>query len=295
MPVSGNTPALTWRAFFIYAVLAVVPAGAGPSPGAGQPATYAQLGKPDQEEGRQVLAAFRRAGIPGQYYLQFVLRVLPRRGDERDFSGSLWGTRNAVGPVTRVAITDARGGENRLLIQNGAQPAVWLLGAGEGDKSPQVVDAFQPLIPGVELSAFELQMTYLYWPDATLEQVSRVRSRPAHVFLFKPPAAWAAEHPGISGVRAYLDTQYNVPVQTELIGQAGNVLRTLSLVDLAKVGDQYLPKTIDLRNEATRDKTRFQVTGAALGLEFSSIVFEPAQLTEKVAPPAKGKIVEIAP
>ena len=295
MPVPGNAPALTWRAFFIYAVLAAAPVSAGPSVGAGQPATYAQLGKPDQAEGRQVLATFRRAGIPGQYYLQFVLRVLPRRGEEHDFSGSLWGGRNESGAVTRVAITDATGGESRLLIQNGAQPAVWRLGAGERDISPQMVDAFTPLIPGVELTAFELQMTYIYWPDATLEQVSRIRSRPAHVFFFRPPAEWAAQHPGISGVRAYLDTQSNGPVQTELVGQDGKVLRTLSLVDLAKVGDQYIPKTIDLRNEATRDKTRFQVTGAALGLEFSRIVFEPAQLLEPVAPPAKDKIVEIAP
>ncbi len=295
MPVSGNTPALNWRAFFIYAVLGVATANAGPSPGAGQATTYAQLGKPDQEEGRQVLAAFRRAGIPGQYYLQFVLRVLPRRGDERDFSGSLWGARNEQGAVTRVAVTDAAGGERRLLVQNGEHPQVWSVAAGQSASSPQAVDAFAPLIPGVELTAFELQMTYLYWPDATLEQVSRIRSRPAHVFFFKPPVAWAADHPGVSGVRAYLDTQYNVPVQTELIGRDGKVLRTLSLVDLAKVGEQYIPKTVDLRNEATRDKTRFQVTGAALGLEFSSIVFEPAQLTEPVTPPAKDKIVEIAP
>jgi hypothetical protein len=296
LPFLRNTPAALWRAFFIGGILGATTASAGPSPGAGQPpATYLQLGKPDQEEGRQVLQRFRQAGIPGQYYLQFVLRVLPRRGDERDFSGSLWGARNEQGAVTRVSVTDATGGERRLLVQNGENPAVWSFVPGPTARPPERVDALAPLIPGVELTAFELQMTYIYWPDATLEQVSRIRSRPAHVFFFKPPAAWAAEHPGISGVRAYLDTQYNVPVQAELIGPDGKVLRTLSLVDLAKVGDQYIPKSIDLRNEATRDKTRFQVTGAALGLEFSSIVFEPAQLTEPVAPPANAKVVEIAP
>ncbi len=287
-------PAITWRAFFFSAVFLGIPVILPAAPGPAQPpTTYLQFGQPDQEEGRRVLAQFRQAGIAGDYYLEFDLRVMPRRGEEQVFHGRLWGGRNSQGAVSRVAVVDAAGHERRLLIQNGAQSAVWRSDS-TGD-TPRGVDSFEPLVPGVELTAFELQMPFIYWPDATLESVSRVRSRPAHVFLFRPPAAWAAQHPEISGVRAYLDTQFNAPVQTELLDQQGRVLRTLSLVDLKKIGDQYIVKSIDLRNDATRDKTRFQVTAAALGLEFSRVVFEPARLGEPLSSPEAGRLTRVAP
>jgi hypothetical protein len=236
---------------------------------------------------------FRQAGIAGEYYLEFDLRVMPRRGEERVFHGKMWGGRNEQGPVVRVAVADSAGNERRLLIQNGENSAVWR--SDSTSDTPHLVESFEPLVPGVELTAFELQMPYIYWPDAVLKGVQRMRSRPTHVFLFHPPAAWAAQHPGIGWVRAYLDTQFNAPVQTELLDPQGNVLQTLSLVDLKKVGDQYIVKSVDQRNEATRDKTRFQVTAAALGLEFSRVVFEPAHLNEPLQSPERGKLTPVTP
>lgn len=285
--------ALMRRAFLLGALLALGASRAAPGPAASPPSTYLQLGEPDQAEGRRVLAEFRQAGIAGEYYLEFDLRVMPRRGDERVFHGHLWGGRNDQGAVLRVAVADAAGHERRLLIQNGVQSAVWR--SDVRSETPRRVEAFEPLVAGVELTAFELQMPFIYWPDATLESVTRVRSRPAHLFLFRPPAAWAAQHPEISAVRAYLDTQFNAPVQTELLDGKGRVARTLSLVDLKKVGDQYIVKSVDLRNEATRDKTRFQVTAAALGLEFSSVMFEPARLNDDIQPPTGAQLTPIAP
>ena len=294
MAESMHTPALNWRAFFAGTLLAVSVAQAGPAPGGSQPPeTYVQLGQPDQAEGQRVLAEFRQAGIAGEYYLEFDLRVRPRRGDERVVRGRLWGARNDQGAVLRVAVTDAAGHARRLLIQNGEQAAVWCSDTPAG--VPRMVGAFEPLVPGVELTAFELQMPFLYWPGAVLESVGRIRSRPAFVFFFQPPATWAAQHPEISAVRAYLDTQFHAPVQTELLDPQGRVLRTLSLVDLKKIGEQYIVKSIDLRNDVTRDKTRFQVTAAALGLDLARAVFEPARLGEELKSPEAGQLTRIAP
>lgn len=294
MPESLIAPAMTRRAFFLAALLAATVAGAAPPPVASQPSgTYVQLGKPDQEEGRRALAQFRSAGIAGEYYLEFDLRVMPRRGAEQVFHGRLWGGRNASGAVLRVAVADGAGSERRLLIQNGESAAVWRSDARS--ETPRVVTAFEPLVPGVELTAFELQMPYLFWPDATLLSVERVRGRPAHVFWFRPPAEWAAQHPELGAVRASLDTQFNAPVQAELLDRKGLLLRTLSLVDLVKVGGQYIVKSVDLRNDVTRDKTRFQVTAAALGLDLTGAVFEPANLNEDLAPPAAAQLTRITP
>jgi len=294
MPASSLTLAPKWRAFFLVACVVAGGAAAAPATGTNQPTTYVQFGGINQIEGRRVLEQFRRAGIAGEYYLEFDLRVMPRRGDETVFHGKLWGGRNEQGAIVRVTM---KAGENTrsLLIQNGEHAAVWASDSTNRTSSAQEKGDFEPLVPGVELTAFDLQMPYIFWPDAVLQSVQPIRSRPTHVFLFRPPPAWAAQHPEIGGVRAYLDTQFHAPVQTELLDKQGRVLRTLSLVDLRKVGDQYIVKTVDLRNDQTRDKTRFQVTAAALGLEFAGAVFEPAHLSEDIASPAPGQQTRIAP
>lgn len=289
------TPARFWRAFFISAALGAASAPAAPNTSGSAPNTYVQFGKPDQAEGRRALEAYREAGIPGQYYLEFLARVLPRRGAERVIPGQLWGSRNDQGAITRIAVSGDNGKDRRLLIQNGEQAMTWCVDLGGESTTARIVDGFEPLLPGIELTAFDLQMPYLYWPDATLERLERVRSRPAHVFFFRPPAAWIAQHKDISGVRAYLDTQYNVPVQTELIDADGRVMRTLSLVDLAKVGDEYIPKSIDLRNDRTRDKVRFQVTAAALRLSLPAAIFAPAQLADEAPTPPRSRLQRVGP
>ncbi|HEX2852644.1 MAG TPA: outer membrane lipoprotein-sorting protein [Opitutaceae bacterium] len=287
------TPALIRRAFFI--LTAVVVAGtaraAVPAPA---PPELAQLNKPDAAEARHIVEQFQQMGLSGQHYLEFQLRVLPRRGPERILEGRLWGGRNPRGDIWRVTLRDASGQERRLLLQNGANAAAWSFAGGRIEQV-NAGGLFEPFFPGVEISPFDLQMPFFYWPDFALEKVERLRGRPAHVFFFRPPAAVATQNQSISGVRAYLDTQFDAPVQTELIGRDGRVMKTLSLVDLKRVEGQTMVKTVDVRNELTRDKTRFQVTGVALKQEFSPAIFEPATLAEDVRPPAPERITRLAP
>lgn len=286
-------PAINRRAFFILAVIAstLIGRAAGPAPA---PPELAQLNKPDAAEARRIVEDFQQMGIAGQHYLEFQLRVLPRRGPERMLEGKLWGSRNSRGDIWRVALRDGAGQERRLLLQNGANAMAWSFANGRIEQL-NAGALFEPLYPGVEISPFDLQMPFFYWPDFTLEKVERLRGRPAHVFFFRPPAAVATQNQQITGVRAYLDTQFDAPVQTELIGRDNRVIKTLSLVDLKRVDGQPMVKTVDVRNELTRDKTRFQVTGVALKVEFSPTIFEPGSLAEDVRPPAPERITRLAP
>jgi hypothetical protein len=185
--------------------------------------------------------------------------------------------------------------ERRFLIQNGRESAVWRWDTGG---SVQLVDAaspFEPIVANTELSAFDLQMPFIYWEEFVYEGLERFRGRPAHIFIMRPPSAFAAKYPKLTGVRIHLDTQFNALVQTELLGAEDVVLKTISLVDLKKIDDQWIPKTLDVRDEKTRNKTRFDVTAVALGLEFSRILFEPAQLAEDVREPAESQMTRIDP
>ena len=290
---------LTGRAEFwlVLAALCWLPPPAHAQKGYQPPPNYAQLGKPDQQQGREILEQFRYQGIAGDYFLEFELRVLPRHGAEHVLRGRLWGSRNADGPISRVSINVPEAGvtpEVRLLVQSGANPALWRWkeGSGLAGEASDVTALFES-VAGTDLTPFDLQMPFLYWPEFVYEGLARMRGRPAHQFLLYPPAAVAERHPALKGIRAYLDTQYTALVQAEYIGDEGRSLKILSVIDLKKIGDQWIVKSIDLRDETTRNKTRFAVTAAALHQQFAPQIFDPAHLGEPAAVPAGAELAVV--
>jgi hypothetical protein len=293
MPIREQlAPANIWRAFFILTLapaLGFAAAPAGPRP------ELAQVGKPDAKEAARLVEQFRQAGLPGEYYLEFELRQLPRRGsDGPTFAGRWWGSRNDEGAVVRIELTDVTGTTHRMLLQNGANARVWRL--QEGQPVEMDVQALMaPLVPGIEISAFDLQMPYLYWPGASVEKITRVLGRPAYAFIFPAPAAFKAQFAGIGAARAYLDTQFNVPTQTEVLGPTGQVVKSLALLSLQTVNRQTLPKSADYRNEVTRDKTRLQVTAVGLNLDLPDVLFRPPNLAQPGLIPDPEHVVRMDP
>ena len=148
------------------------------------------------------------------------------------------------------------------------------------------VSALFTPIADTDLTAFDLQMPFLYWTDFSYEGIARVRDRPAYQFLLYPPADFLAKYPALTGVRLYLDTQFRQPVQSEQIGEGGKLLKSMIVQELKSIGEQWIPKTIDLRNETTRNRTRFGVLGAALNQNFSAGLFAPAALATEAPAPA---------
>ncbi len=255
------------------------------------PADFGQLTPGDRAAGEAALDEFRQA-VPDQCYYEFQLELRPRRGDTHSVPGRLWAGHDGRGPAMRLVLDPGAPGEKRWLIQGGPQPAAW---SASGAAAAQPASLFTPLFPGLEVTAFDLlptlQPAYLYWPGETLLSVSRLNGRPTYVFLFRPPAPFAAAHPELAGVRVYLDTQFRGPTRTELLGPGG-VIRTMTVNDVKPMGEHpAVVKQVDLRNEATRDTTRFEVRAAAVGLDLLPSLFTPEALPEAVAPPRDDLIV----
>lgn len=241
----------------------------------------AASGKADQAEGARILSEFRQAGIAGDYWLSFELRVMPRKGAERTVTGALLGTPGKDGPVTRITT-----GDDAWLIEAGPQPSAWTVNGG-------VVESAGPgqSLAGTGVTVFDLQMPFLYWTDFTYEGQARVRGRPTFSFILRPPAGQPVPLPELTGVRVLIDTQFQAMVQAELLGAGGTVLKSISLLDLKKVGEQWLVKAIDVRDHRTRDKTRFTVRAAALALDWPADIFNPAALTTPAPPVPGDKVV----
>jgi len=259
------------------------------------PPNYVQFGKPDQAEGRRIIEDFHQRGLPAGMYLELELQVLPRRGEARAVPARLWTGRNEAGPIWRLEISpgDATA-QQRLLVQNGPQSALWSWRPGSS-VSQLGIDALFDRLADTDLTPFDLQMPFLYWNDFVFEGVARLRGRPAHVFLMYPPAEITARQPGLTGVRVYLDTQFNALVQAEQIGADNRLLKSITILDLKKVDEQWIAKSTDVRDEETRNKTRIAVTGAAVGLDLLTALFEPASLGETVQPPSAGRIRVVRP
>ncbi|TAG27940.1 MAG: hypothetical protein EAZ36_06280 [Verrucomicrobia bacterium] len=295
-PSLFRRPAILGSGLFLLAALTLAPLAAPAQSRLNRPVPkYFQLTPPDQAEGAQILKQMQSVGPDGGYYLDFELRVLPRRGSEVRVPGKLWGGRNAAGPISRLSvITSARdgagavGSEARFLVQGGARPSAWQWPAADGAASIQVDDgALFARLAGTDLTVFDLQMPFLYWSDFIYEGKTRLNERPVNTFLLYPPSSLAKHRPDLAGIRVYLDPQYHALVRAEQIGAEERVLKSFVLGGLVKVGDHWLPKTFDLRDETTRNKTRFVVTAAALGLDFTGGVFDPGNLSGELRAPSQ--------
>jgi hypothetical protein len=220
-------------------------------------------------------------------YAEVLLRELPREGDEFDYHGRFWGGRDAAGPVTRLEINVGNGGFSRhFLIQGGPDPSVWLWDPAESP-APVAGAILKPLAPRLVMTPFDvLPMPYLFWLDADLAGTGQIRGRRAHMFVLSPSADFRAANPSVAAVRVYLDTQYDALVQSEVVGASGAVAKTLSLLDLKKVGDRWIPKDLDVRDERTRDKTRLSITAVSVGADPGAAAFDPARLGEALQAPA---------
>jgi hypothetical protein len=264
-------------------VLAALPGLAAQSGGFRPAPTYVGGGKADQTEGIRILGDFRQAGIAGTHWLSFELRVMPRRGAERLLEGELFGTHGPQGPLSRLRLADGR-----WLIQSGPVPAAWT--APDSTVRPATpAEILQP-VANTDFTLFDLQMPFLHWPDFVYEGLAKVRSRPAHRFLLYPPADFAAVRPGLSAVRVFIDTQFQALVQVEQLGPDGRPAKSVTLIDLKKVGGQWLVKSVDLRNHLTRDKTRLTFKAVALDLLLPADTFAPAQLAQPLPAIPREKI-----
>ncbi|MCC5023619.1 MAG: hypothetical protein J6386_12910 [Candidatus Synoicihabitans palmerolidicus] len=254
---------------------------------------YISIQSATLESGREIMSEFRRMGLPGDYFLEFNLRVLPRRGKASVLKGAMWGARNDIGPIFRSALFASSGEiELQLLGQSGPQPSAWRHRVSHSAESslPTGVEQLGPStlldpILGTGISMFELQMPFIYWDDFIYEGVTKILGRAVHAFLMYPPDSFAAARPEIAGVRLHLDAQFNALMQAVILDGNESTQRKLTVLDLKKLDDQWIVKSIDVRDEKTRDKVRFEVTGAALDLEFAAGLFAPAALMDTPGTP----------
>jgi len=234
---------------------ALAAAASGAPQGISPPRDYSAIGRARPGRGARVIKQFRESGPARPYYLEFVLRELPRRGPERRHRRRLWGGRNDQGAVLRIELNPGRPAKNADFSRKTAsRPRFGLTSQALPQRRLGVFSLSSPWSPERKITPFDLQMPFLYWPDARLMGIERVRgmTRPAYVFLFQAAGESGQKRRPMGGVRAYLDTEYHAPVQTEVLAADGSPKDDpLAQSIFKKDRRQWIPKDIEVRNEAT--------------------------------------------
>ena len=240
----------------------------------------------DTKEGAKRLAAFRRQRLEGDFCFEFELAHKPRQGRTIPYAGIMWGSWNESGPITRLRVYPVPSKDNEsvnssqeveLIIQNGVTPQAWIRRNDGSDFELIEGEAlFEPIIPGLLYSPFDLQMPFVYWKDFTYEGPTLVGvTRVAQQFLMQPPVLSASAERGISGVRVGLDDTYNALWRVEVMNAEGEVSSRFAVESFKKVQEQYIVKRITLTDYNSKDRTTFEVKAAALGISSSRDLFCP--------------------
>lgn len=262
-----------------------------------------------QSDGLEILNTFRRLGLAGDFRLNFQLRIMPRKEKTRVVSGLLLGTQASSGPLSRIDIalqpadvTDlgklVPAEVQRLLLQNGIfANVVELISSQPDGTEPQLVGSaryFDP-IAGSDFTVFDLLMPFTFWQDFQYEGRTVTRSRPTHVFSLFPPKDDAGLKSRISRVRIFLDEEFNALNRVEIFDAEENLEKTISVVAFKIVDGQGVLSQVDVRNELTRDKTRFRVVDAAIGVELPDWVFEVEGLDQDIYGTELARVQSVKP
>ena len=216
------------------------------------------------------------------YLLLFRLEHYPRRGKVLVREGSICGLALGHG-LMRLEVKGAGVEKSKVfLLQNGSKSQAWVL--NEGEREPRKLgfsDLLQPVAKDMGQTIFDFMMPFLFWENWKYEKSGRVIGRPAHIFDFFPPNELKEIEPSLRKVRLTLDDAYEAPLRVETFGVRGIPDKTFRLVSLKKLGEDWIAKSLDVRDARSRSRTRFLVTGAATGLDLDKALFTPAGLSRK--------------
>ena len=235
----------------------------------------------DPAEGEAVIDRFRAARYPQDYSFLFNFRHYPRRGAVKEFSGQLWGSWNQYGPILRVRLNQEETREDppEFVFQNGHLIQIWSVQHQGSTTVATPVEGsalHESILPELTFTPFDLQMPFLYWKEFDYEGPDRVRGRPAHHFLFHPPEDFTGD-PVIGAVRVTIDAHWNAMLRAQVLDPEGEVRKTYQVLRVRRVDEEWVVRSIDLIDEDSRAKTRFEVRAANLQLQLPEEFFDPRQ------------------
>jgi len=244
---------------------------------------YPQLTK---EEAVSILNRFRSSRIPGDYCLKFKITHKPRQGESsKPIEGVLWASWINGGPLIRVEMKDAIGANYLAFIgiKNSALNQSWIARDKQPVTSLKGNEMAQSIAEDLIICPFDLIMPYTHWADTRYVATERSRGRAVHYFESTNPEPQAFPTKVVFGI----DRSYQALTEAKYHDTENKVSKNFTINDFAKVDEQWMINTCDLRDEKTRNVDSLKITEAAFRLELDPQIFNPENLsTPAPLPPA---------
>jgi len=248
------------------------------------------LDRLSEEAAAARLDRFRTQRLQGDYRFDFELAHKPYRSSRTiRFEGTMWGTWEDAGPVTRFRLfpeptnsgisegPPAEAEPVEMIVRSGSDASAWVREPDAPDFRRMAEEAtFDPVIDGVLHRPFDLQMPFLNWRNHQYEGPGRIGARAAvQYFLVFPPSGSAAADVGIYAVRLAIDDDYNALKRIEVLDGEEFVLSEFTVIGVKKVDGQYIPSRISLKDMRSGDRTDFRVLEADVGMRHNDDWFDP--------------------
>jgi hypothetical protein len=246
---------------------------------------FAQL---NSEQSDQVLQLFRQSRIPGNFFLKFNIIHKPRLGEnKKPVEGALWAGWADFGPQVRGEIFDSDGQTQLsfVAVKNFKQSSLWISNNLKPAQAGNSHEASEPIVPGLILSAFDINLPFTHWKETKYTATLRSRGRGVHFFeALNPTQSEPAK------VVYGIDRTFGALTEATYYSQTGKITRTLKIEDFAKVDGQWMVSTCSIRDETTRDIDVLKITDAAVRINLLEQTFTPESLVEKAKFPTPAEL-----
>jgi hypothetical protein len=239
-------------------------------------------------EAQQYLRSIRTLGYEGQYVFRFRIRHYPPKGRTITYHGTLYGDSNPLTGLQfqRLRIQDPAAGHRLdalplvdLLLERGFRSQAWTV---DSDTKSALVnwngDALHhPILKDLNLTYFDLLAPWVMWSDFDYLGPGQVKARPSQEFRLRSEESSGANH----SVVINLDAEFRAILTSQVLDEKGEAIKSMELIAFKKVGDDYVPRMLDYRDQIQKgNRTRIEILAAAMNVEIPLLVFDPANLLE---------------
>lgn len=223
-----------------------------------------------QSEAAEMWNAFKRAKIAGSYAMRFTLTHSPRRGENTEYDGEIFGTERNGKTLTRIRLKKAQDADfaDFILSNSPESPKVWRKNAGGKFAEIPESEWLKPLLDGAVFSPFDLLMPYVNWTPK-YAGAGRI-GQAVHFFELETPKGFADT---IDKVDVAITREFNSPAQTRVFAKGG--AKTVSLGSVKKADGLWIVLELSARDEASRDKDKLRFRAAKFRADLPSSVFDP--------------------
>ncbi len=223
------------------------------------------------ESAAQRWATFSQSVQAKTFVFDFKLTHYPRQAEEMEYFGTMYG--REISGQTLIRLTLKGGGKtcDYLFLRDGANNiCAYKFADNALAKIPESA-LNSPIKSGLIYTYFDILTPYKFWEGEYIEPV-RI-GQAAYLFLAKSPKKGV-----LPDVKIALSREFNHPVLTQILDESGIVQRSFTLGSVKKIGDYWIMKNAEIRDEISRDRDKFSIIRAALNENLDDSIFKPENL-----------------